>query len=338
MSEAEFTPVSPPVAILGALLGQREGYVSGTQLAAQLGISRVAVWKHLRRLERQGFRFEAARRRGHRLLEVPDHLHPLLLEALLPPERRPPTFLFFTSTDSTNTRADRALAEGHPDPIVVVARAQEAGRGRLGRSWHSGDHGNLYLSLGLRPRLPPARMGLFTLWMGVSAGSYLRGTTGLPLGLKWPNDLMADGKKVAGMLTEAKMDADQTRETVFGLGLNINAPADTFPAELRSLATSLAIEHGSPLPANPLAAGLIARLLEAYETFLRDGHRDPLADLWPQFDLLKGRPITLHQGTSTFSGTAAGIDARGSLILKSPSGGLQTFRAGEVTIAKTAAP
>jgi BirA family biotin operon repressor/biotin-[acetyl-CoA-carboxylase] ligase len=230
---------APEVLIIEALLAAGAGHVSGTALARQLGVSRVAVWQQMEKLRAQGFAFESVRARGYRLSACPAALHPALIAAHLRSHGRSCPLMLLDEVDSTNDEAARQLADGRPAPFAVLARRQTRGRGRLGRAWHSTDNGNLYVSFAFRPRLAPARMQTFTLWMGVNVCELVANFTGATPGLKWPNDLLFDGRKAGGMLTEARMDADQIRDLVFGLGLNVNSPAGAWPRELAGRAISL---------------------------------------------------------------------------------------------------
>ena len=238
------------------------------------------------------------------------------------------------SVDSTNDEAARHLAAGRVAPLVILARRQTAGRGRHGRAWHSPDNGNLYASFGFRPRLPPSRMQTFTLWMGVNLCELVENFCGVRPALKWPNDLLFDGRKAGGMLTEARVDADEIRELVFGLGLNLNAPAEAWPAALAHRAVSLAEVGGAALDINRFTAALIGRVLLAYQEFVDGDHLKTFADQWQRYDVLRGRHISLLQGGRRHTGTAAGVDDEGSLLLRAASGRLERFHAGEVTLEK----
>jgi BirA family biotin operon repressor/biotin-[acetyl-CoA-carboxylase] ligase len=140
------------------------------------------------------------------------------------------------------------------------------------------------------------------------------------------------------MLTEARVDADQIRDLVFGLGLNLNGRAANLPRDLQKTAISLADATGAPLDLNRFAAALIGRVLSAYDQFLEGGYRDKFAALWKRYDVLRGRPVSVTQGTRTVAGTATGIDNEGSLIVRLNSGHSERFRAGEVTLSREAAP
>lgn len=325
------------VLILRELLSGDGDYVSGQKLAKLLGISRVAIWAQLQKLEGQGFAFEAARSHGYRLLKTPERLHEALIEAYLAKRRRPLHLRCLERTDSTNSEAERRLASGEPVPFVVLAREQTQGRGRRGRPWHSAANGNLYLSFAFRPQIVPAQLQDFTLWMGLNVCELVANFCKLKPGLKWPNDLLLDGRKAGGMLTEARVDADQVRDLVFGLGLNVNGRAADLPPELRRIATTLAEAAGGPLELNKFTAALIGRLDLAYAQFIDGNYRDTFADLWKRHDILRGRPITVIQGTRTVHGTATGIDDEGSLIVRLDTGRTERFRAGEVTLGKEVA-
>ena len=216
---------SPEFIILCELLDHDPDFVSGTALARKLGMSRVGVWMHMEKLRAQGFEFEALRNHGYRIRRPPAELNPLLVQAYLKPRRQPLDLLWLPEIDSTNAEAERQLAAARPTPFVVLARRQSLGRGRFGRVWHSAGHGNLYASFVFRPRLEPGRMSTFTLWMGANLCDLVANFCSLQPGLKWPNDLYFGGRKFGGMLTEARIDADQIRDLVFGLGLNVNHSA-----------------------------------------------------------------------------------------------------------------
>jgi len=323
--------------ILRELLGADAGPVSGQKLARLLGVSRVAVWAQLQKLEKQGFAFEAERSRGYRLVRTPPTLHRGLILAYLGRHTRVPHLLCLETVDSTNTEAERSLAAGEPVPLVILAREQRQGRGRFGRAWHSPANGNLYATFVFRPQLDPARLQDFTLWMGLNVCELIENFCRIRPGLKWPNDLYFDGRKAGGMLTEARVDADQVRDLVFGLGLNVNGRAASLPADLRRTAVSLADATGAVVDLNRFAAALIGRMSSAYADFVSQGYRDKCADLWQRYDILRGRPVTVNQGGRAVRGIATGVDDEGSLLVQSEAGRTERFRAGEVTLGKDAA-
>lgn len=326
------------ITILRELLAAEAGFVSGTRLAKLLGISRVAVWMQLQKLTKQGFTFEVIRSRGYKLVSPPKQLHPALVQAYLTGRSRPPQVICLESVDSTNSEAERQLAANCPVPLVILAGAQTQGRGRRGRVWHSPAAGNLYSTFVFRPELEPGRMQDFTLWMGLNICELVANFCKIQPGLKWPNDLFVNGRKAGGMLTEARIDADQIRDLVFGLGLNLNGQLQDLPPDLQRTATSLSEATGAPVELNRFAAALIGRVQSAYSQFVEGGYQDKFEELWLRYDVLRGQPVTVIQGNRSVAGLATGIDKEGSLLVRLNSGRTERFRAGEVTLEKTAGP
>jgi BirA family biotin operon repressor/biotin-[acetyl-CoA-carboxylase] ligase len=325
---------STETTILRALIEKENGFVSGSVLARSLGMSRVAVWQHMEKMRSHGFEFEAVRARGYRLIKRPDNVYPDLIHAYLASRKLTFDLIYNEEVDSTNDEAARQLAAGREAPFIVVATRQTKGRGRFGRVWHSEANGNLYISFAFRPKLEPARMQTFTLWMGINLCELIANFTRATPGLKWPNDILFEGRKAGGMLTEARIDADQIRDLVFGLGLNLNSDAESWPATLNRRAISLSEYTQTPLDINKFTAALIGRVLDAYDQFVSGTYLKTFAERWHHFDILRGKPIKLLHGEDSISGTASGIDDEGSLIVKTDKGRTERFRAGEVTIEK----
>jgi len=320
--------------ILRELLAREPKWLSGSTLAAKLGVSRVAVWQHMEKLRAAGFEFEARRALGYRISTRPAGPHAALIETQLKVHPRGFSLIVLDETDSTNDEAARQLGAGRAAPFAVIARRQTRGRGRLGRVWHSEANGNLYVSVAFRPRVAPERMGAFTLWMGLNLCELLANFAKVSPGLKWPNDILLEGRKAGGILTEARVDADQIRDLVFGLGLNINGSADSWPAELARRAVSLAEIVGEPLDFNRLTAALLGRILLAYENFADGTYVRTFADLWHRYDVLRGKTVALLEGGRRHPGTVTGLDDEGALLLRDAQGRTHRFRAGEVTVEK----
>ena len=320
--------------ILRELVAREPNWVSGTTLAAKLGVSRVAVWQHMEKLRAAGFTFEAQRARGYRIASRPASLYAPFIETQLKVRPKNFSLLVLEEVDSTNDEAARQLSAGRATPFAVLARRQTRGRGRFGRIWHSESTTSLYASFAFRPRVEPERMQTFTLWMGVNVCELLANFAQVTPGIKWPNDILFDGRKAGGMLTEARVDADQIRDLVFGLGLNVNRPEGGWPTDLAKRAIALEDVTGTPLDLNRLAAALIGRVLLAFQSFTDGEHLKTFADLWNRYDLLRGKPITLLEGGRRHHGTVSGLDDEGALLLRDAHGKVHRFRAGEVTMEK----
>jgi len=325
--------IDPDVIIVRELLGAGDEFVSGSDLAQALGISRVAVWQHMEKLRERGFTFEAIRSRGYRITARPTALHALMIRARLPQKARC-RIITLDTVDSTNDEAMRQASKGTEMPLVVIAREQTKGRGRLGRDWLSEPNGNLYLSFVFQPQVAPEKLPTITPWVGVNLCSFLADYAGIAPEVKWPNDVLIDGLKLGGILTEARLDADRIRDLVIGCGLNLTPPEKGWRGELKGKAVALNELTTKPIDINHFAAALVNRLLRACQDFQRGTFTDRLAELWHRYDTLRGREITLLFGRETITGIAHGIDHDGCLLLEMGDGPLKRFRAGEVTLAK----
>ena len=322
-------------AILKALLDAPDEFVSGSLLAAQLGISRPAIHGKLEKLRDQGFIFEAVRNRGYRLAQEPEVLHPALLRYYLQDAAAVIDLLYFPVIDSTNSEAERQISYGRNSPFAIASSCQTKGRGRLGRDWYSASADNLYLTVLFEPNIAPQQLQHFTLWAGITICRALQSfTPKAKLQIKWPNDLHCEGRKFAGMLTEAKMDSDSLRSIVFGIGINLNSNPCNFPKELRKIATSLYAIHGHELPINKVAARVLQAIHQAYEACIHNKTTEALADAWAPLSSLSGKQVTAFQGDKAISGIASGIDASGALLLAQADGSTISVRAGDVTLKK----
>lgn len=321
------------VRILRRLLEVGDDFVSGSELAETLGISRPAVHGKLEKLRENGFKLEATRNRGYRLTKEPEILHPALLRCRLDQLQSNLPVLYYPVIDSTNNEAERLLTHSQPSPFAVASSCQTKGRGRLGREWQSGSAENLYLSVLFEPKMPAQQLQHFTLWAGIHICRALQSfVPKAELKIKWPNDLHCQGRKFAGMLTEAKMDADGIRSIVFGVGINVNSNPNHFPEEIRKLATSLYAVHGEELTINTIAAAVLHAVTCAYKVCM-EANAESLPEAWAPLNALEGRLVTALRGSTEISGIAGSIDASGALLIETPSG-VEAVRAGDVTLKK----
>lgn len=323
--------INPDVRIIRCLLEAENKFVSGSQLARELGMTRVSIWSRLEKLKEEGFSYDAVRNKGYCLTGLPEKTHPTLLQAILEERNIRTPVHYYPEIDSTNSEAERLIAQGESTPFVVLASLQHQGRGRLGRQWHSQDTGNIYMSAAFRPHLPPSRMQKFTLWMGISIAEAINDFLSIHIQVKWPNDLVYNGLKVAGMLTEARIDADQTRDLIFGLGLNVNSHRESWPDEIRNKATSLAAICGEPIIQSALAVTLVENAIKAYNAFIDGSYQSSFQERWAKLDGLKGQ-IVRTSGGHQLIGKVLGIDADGALRLLLPDGSEETCSSGEVSL------
>ena len=304
--------------VLAFLAEAGDDFVSGEAISGKLGLSRAAVWKHVNALRGQGYRIEAVSARGYRLTAIPDRLGALEIGPLLNTHELGQTLHCSEELPSTNDRARELADTGAAHGEVVVAESQTAGRGRRGRAWASPAGRNLYLSVILRPNLPPQRAPELTLVASVAACDACR-KAGVEAGIKWPNDLLVGGRKVAGILTELSAEPDLVHWVVLGIGVNLNSGSGDFPADLRGVATSLSIERGQPVPRALFAAALLSELEQWLDRHAADGF-GPVREAWRERSVTLGREVRVDADGGEISGVAEDIDASGALLVRGRAG------------------
>ena len=317
--------------ILEIFRGRDGGVVSGEELSRSLAVSRTAVWKHVKALKALGYRIEAVPSRGYRLVSTPDILTPAELSTGLRVARIGTSLICTGETDSTNTLAYRLAEEGAPEGTVVIADAQSRGKGRLGRQWESPAGVNLYCSIVLRPPIMPLHAPQLTFLSAVAVAEAIERSAGLSPVIKWPNDVLVNGFKVAGMLNEMSAETERVDFLVLGIGVNINMRRDQFPPDLRHPASSLAIEAGHEVGRLSFARAFLESLDAHYERYLAEGY-GPLRQAWLGRSAVMGRRVRVGGHGEETRGTVEGIDEIGALLLRTASGDLERVLAGDVTI------
>lgn len=236
---------------------------------------------------------------------------------------------YFDSLESTNTTARELAQAGAPEGVVVIAEAQTRGRGRLGRSWVSPPYRNLYMSVLLRPHTTPADAPQLALVAGLATARAIA-AMGAAAQIKWPNDVLIGGRKVAGILTEMECDGDRSA-VVVGIGVNVNLALDEFPEELRAKGGSLGAALGRAVPRHELADRLLSALEQDYDRFSMHGFA-ALRDAWNQLSCLSGRWVEVEDGTRRVAGSVLGLGDDGSLALRGADGAIEHVVAGDVTV------
>ncbi|KAB0669302.1 biotin--[acetyl-CoA-carboxylase] ligase [Oryzomonas sagensis] len=315
---------------------QQSGFVSGEQLSKELGISRTAVWKHISALRGAGYRVEAVPSRGYRLLSSPDTLAAEEISVQLHSALIGTRLVNLATTTSTNSEAFRLAEEGAVEGTVVTAEEQSRGKGRLGRIWSSPPGANLYCSVILRPRIKPFEAPQLTFLSAVATARAIEQTTGLKPEIKWPNDVLIDGKKVAGLLNEMSAETDGINDginfVILGIGVNLNMTADQFPGDLRHPATSLLIEGGAKVGRARFTAFLLNELDRLYAAFLDHGFV-PVRREWQERCNANGREVVVSDhGRDDIRGLFAGIDGDGALLVRQPDGTIERILSGDVRV------
>jgi BirA family biotin operon repressor/biotin-[acetyl-CoA-carboxylase] ligase len=319
--------------ILSALRANPDG-VSGTELAEKLRISRAAIWARIEELRHLGYDIEAGPHFGYRLIGVPDVLHADdLLARLYKTKIIGRDVRVFEQTTSTNDVIEKLARDGVKEGVVVFAESQTKGRGRLGRKWISPAHKGLWFSLLLRPNLRPQEVTQLTVASATALRRAIHSETGLNPEIKWPNDILVRGKKVAGILTEMSAELDRVQHVILGIGVNMNMSAGEFQPELRKLATSLKIESGRTISRADLATAILYELDRNYVRVCAGGFA-ALADEWEAHCTTIGRNVTIQTGERKIRGRAESLDDDGALLLRTEHGHLESITGGDVTLEK----
>ncbi len=318
--------------ILTALRQAEEEGVTSGDLARAAGITEVQLRARIKELRALGYDIAATPHLGYHLLDSPDALHADDLIARLGATRVIGRDIqVFNETTSTNDVAEKLARDGVREGVVIFAESQTKGRGRMGRRWVSPQGKGLWFSVLVRPPLAPLAATQLTVIGATAIARAIREVTGLSPQIKWPNDILLDGKKVVGILTELSAEADQIKHVILGIGVDVNVTE--FPAELRDTATSLALATGGELSRARLAAAILRELDRDYARIC-EGKFAAVAEEWEQQCVTLGRRVRIHIGERAVSGRAESLDTDGALIVRSDHGRLERIIGGDVVIEK----
>lgn len=320
--------------ILSALRQAGPSAVSGAELSHSLGVTRAAIWARIEDLRSFGYEIQASPHHGYRLLQVPDVLHADdLLSFVSPGQIIGRDIRVFKETQSTNDVAEKLARDNVREGVVVFAESQTRGRGRLGRKWVSPARKGLWFSVLLRPDLRPQAATQLTVAAATALVRAIHSHTGLRAEIKWPNDILVRGKKLAGVLTELSAELDHIKYVVLGIGVDVNLTAGDLPADLRKIATSLKLEAGQTFRRADLAAAILRELDRDYER-IRKQQFAAVADEWEKHCATLGRRVAIQIGNRVLEGRAESLDADGALLLRTDHGHLERVIGGDVTLQK----
>lgn len=312
-----------------ALLRESDDYISGQELCRRFGVTRSAVWKAVGQLKKEGYEIEAVQNRGYRLVKAEvygeSELRSRIRTAWAGAELH-----FYRVTASTNLLAKQAGEEDAPHGALFVADEQTAGRGRRGRSWQSPPGANIYFTILLRPDFAPDQASMLTLVMAHSVACAIHRLTGLDPGIKWPNDVLLEGKKVCGILTEMSVEREYIHYVVCGVGINV--VSQDFPEGIREHATSVEEVYGQAVSKGALLQYVMEAFERDYDAFVAAGDLTPLLESYNGMLVNRDRRVRVLDPKGEWEGTARGINAGGELLVEDIEGGLQNVFAGEVSV------
>ncbi len=296
-----------------AMLRGTDGYVSGQELCNKFGVSRTAVWKVINQLKETGYEIEAVSNKGYHLISVPDVMNETELKSILNTSWAGQELFYYDSIDSTNTKAKELAEQGYPGGTLVVADQQIAGRGRRGRSWDSPSGSGIFMTLLLKPDINPNHASMLTLVAALAAAKAISEVTGRQAGIKWPNDIVLNGKKICGILTEMSAQFDYINHIVIGIGINVHT--EEFPEELRETASSLLLECGRHFHRADIIEKTLEYFEQYYAVFLET---EDLSGLIREYNAILvniQKMVKVLDPKEPYEGKAMGITPKGELIV-----------------------
>lgn len=312
------------------LLKENDTYISGQQLCEQFQVSRTAIWKVIDQLKKEGYQIEAVRNKGYRLIESPDVMSKAEIDSLVDTKWAGKNVIYYDETDSTNNRAKEAGNNKEPHGTLFVADMQMAGKGRRGRVWKSPSGSSIYMTILLYPDIPPVKAPQLTLIMAIAVAEGIREVTGLETKIKWPNDIVVNGKKICGILTEMSTEIDYINHVVIGIGINVNM--ESFPEDIAKTATSLRIEAGKEFRRFELIAAIMEHFEKAYEAVCEAGSLEPIMEDYNCLLVNCGRRVRVLEPEHEYDALALGIDKTGELQVECEDGSRKSVFAGEVSV------
>lgn len=296
------------------LLRSADGYISGQELCNRFGVSRTAVWKAINQLKEAGYEIEAQQNKGYRLMAAPDLMTEAEIKSLMHTEWVAKEVLYFDTIDSTNTKAQQLAEKGYPSGTLVVADKQESGKGRRGRSWVSPSGTGIFMTLMIKPDINPNNASMLTLVAALAVAKAITSVTGEEALIKWPNDIVVNGKKVCGILTEMNAQFDYINHIVVGIGINVHN--ESFPEEISQMASSLMIEAGGKrFHRAQIIAETMSYFEQYYDTFLKTQDLSALVREYDELLVNRNKSVRVLDPKEPFDGKAMGITPKGELIV-----------------------
>jgi BirA family transcriptional regulator, biotin operon repressor / biotin---[acetyl-CoA-carboxylase] ligase len=319
--------------LLDAFSNNNDQYLSGQTLADTIGCSRTAIWKHIEELRKDGFELEAIRNKGYRIVKTPERVSADEIRLGLKTKFLGQSIHYENTVDSTQRVAHRLAYDQSLEGTVVVAEEQTLGRGRMERKWYSPKYTGIWMSIILRPKIPLPKAPQLTLIAAVAVVQAIEELTELTPQIKWPNDILINGKKMTGILTELQAEADQINSVIIGMGINVNQKLEDFPIELREIATSLAIEQGVYFSRSAIIRSVLTHLEKLYILYLEKGFF-PIKILWESYAISIGKTIKARTLSNVIEGKALGITDDGILKIEDHLGEIHYIYSADIELSE----
>lgn len=311
-------------------LKNSDTYLSGEQLSQKFGVSRTAIWKYIKQLREEGYEIESVTRKGYRLLQTADRITASEILSRNQASWVGKSIEYFEVTDSTNQRIYDFAEKGREEGLLAVAEEQTGGKGRRGRSWVSPPGTGIWMSLLLRPKVEPQKASMVTIVAALAMTKAMEKITGMEIRIKWPNDVVLNGKKVCGILTEMSAELEEIHYIIVGIGIDANT--ESFPEDIQDRATSIYLESGKKVERAAFIAEFCVRFEQYYERFLEMGNLAFLKEEYEAYLINIGREVKIIKKKEERIRKALGINELGELIVAKSDGTTEIIFSGEVSV------
>lgn len=303
--------------LIDYLHAHADDFISGQKLADELGVSRNAIWKHIKELKKDGYVIEAQPRKGYQIQQLPDKMSENTLKWGLDTEWLGKTIIHKPSTSSTQNIAHELAREGAPHGTIVIADRQTGGKGRMNRSFHSDSDEGIWMSLLIRPQILPYLAPQLTLLTATVLAEAIDTMFHIEAQIKWPNDVLIDEKKAAGILTEMHAEQDQIQYVVIGIGINVYQEQSDFHDDIQDKATSIGMHTNQTIDKQTLIQEILKTFECQYEAFLKSGFPE-VKEKWEKYGFKIGEMISIKTMQKTWNATFLGISEDGALLTQVP--------------------
>ncbi len=316
--------------LIQLLIQNLDSYVSGENISKVYGVTRAAIWKHVQALKEQGCDIVCTPHKGYKLQSMPDSMRPEFILAWLKTKHIGKDIRYYDRIDSTNQKARELAASGCPHGLLVLADEQFNGRGRLGRKWFSPGGSGVFMSVVLRPDLHPSHAQKLVIIGSLAVLRAVRAITGIDVKIKWPNDLVAEGKKVCGIMVEMNAEMDRINWAVMGIGLNVNTTE--FPLEIIEQAASLKSITGTAYSRAQMVLTICHELEDLFIQLTENNDFPSIMEEYRESSIVTGKRVRVMQNHKSVEGEAKGFDDEGTLLLMMDDGSTEKIIAGDISL------
>lgn len=313
-----------------SLLKGTDDYISGQMLCDRFNVSRTAIWKAVNQLKEEGYQIEAVQKRGYHLVAFEEKYTKSEIESRRVDAKIGHFIKYFDEVDSTNAMAKKYAEDGATEGTVIVADVQNNGKGRRGRTWKSPKESGIWMSVILKPDIATYRASMLTLTAGLAVSKAIEKITGLENQIKWPNDIVANGRKICGILTEMNAEIDRINYIIVGIGINVNMKE--FPIEIREKATSIFLETGKEQNRLYLLDEVLNQFEKYYDIFLKTKDLSSLMEEYNSRLINKDHKVKILQDENSYEAISKGINENGELIVEDENGNQKEIVSGDVSV------